>query len=849
AEHYIKANQLDSAAGVFHKMLELDPDNSAMQGRLADLYVRMGKNDEAMETYFRCAQSLRKRGSTDAADESLTRLLTMAPGNASALLMRAQIAVESGNFAGAVRHLENIPNIDSNSEGLSCLLRARLALAQPEEAEPLARKLLVVHDDISGMNLYADWLAARGEFETALRIYSEHSDRVLANSPEKLLNALRTFTERVKENAAALEMVLTLLQKAGEQSQITEVIELLAHALVKKGDLPRARDFYRDLSVLEPQNPVHMQNYRQMVARLGDDPVLRSLTPQEGGKAFMADELDSSAPALEQPLTPQASDAVESALTESELLDSYSLLPKAIATLEAVLPQAPRSARLHQRLATVYARNERFQDAAQSCEILAELYRDAGHGTQAEEYGNLARRYRRQTTVTAGGDAEKEASTVSGDVAPAQQEAVPASSATAGHQPEAAPLEFVIEHTASVLPASPGAEIVLAAEKVELDISDEWQPLPQNEDKADASSIPELAMASDSDVLVEPDEPETSPAAEMLEEIRFYIGQQMWDEAAAVVRKCAALAPGLADLEELKKQIDAAAAAMTTAVGPAVTIEEATAEEVMAEQATASAVETIEAENPEKEALPALEVVPFVPALTSEAPAQASHMSSALESLVSGIEDVIPETINQFAMETAPVAAVAAASVALPANAVEQMPVASVPVQASFQEAVPEVSTAVATTVPMPGDVLSEMFEEFREEAEHGTSDNEDPESHYSLGVAFREMGLLDEAIGELQKVARNIELRRPFRDTLQVYTLLGQCFLEKGIPEAAVRWYEKALNQTPDAEARVAVHYELGSAHEAAGSRPAALQHFMEVYGSNIDYRDVAERIRVLKS
>ena len=149
----------------------------------------------------------------------------------------------------------------------------------------------------------------------------------------------------------------------------------------------------------------------------------------------------------------------------------------------------------------------------------------------------------------------------------------------------------------------------------------------------------------------------------------------------------------------------------------------------------------------------------------------------------------------------------------------------------------------------VPMNELSQLFEEFKEEAEQGASDNEDPESHYSLGVAFREMGLLDEAIGELQKVARNIEMRRPFRDTLQVYTLLGQCFLEKGVPEAAVRWYEKALTSASDGEARVAVHYELGSAHEAAGSRPAALQHFMEVYGANIDYRDVAERIRVLKS
>jgi len=53
----------------------------------------------------------------------------------------------------------------------------------------------------------------------------------------------------------------------------------------------------------------------------------------------------------------------------------------------------------------------------------------------------------------------------------------------------------------------------------------------------------------------------------------------------------------------------------------------------------------------------------------------------------------------------------------------------------------------------------------------------------------------------------------------------------------------------TIDAETRTALHYELASSYEAAGDKAAALNHFMEVYGSNIDYRDVAERIKTLKS
>ncbi len=146
---------------------------------------------------------------------------------------------------------------------------------------------------------------------------------------------------------------------------------------------------------------------------------------------------------------------------------------------------------------------------------------------------------------------------------------------------------------------------------------------------------------------------------------------------------------------------------------------------------------------------------------------------------------------------------------------------------------------------------LSEMFGELKHELEEDiAAGDDDPETHYNMGVAFREMGLLDEAITELQKVCTSIDRGHAFPQTIQTYTWLAQCFLDKGVPDAAIRWYEKALNIPGiDNEARVAINYELGSACERAEDKPAALRHFTYVYGANIDYRDVAERIQALKS
>jgi len=144
--------------------------------------------------------------------------------------------------------------------------------------------------------------------------------------------------------------------------------------------------------------------------------------------------------------------------------------------------------------------------------------------------------------------------------------------------------------------------------------------------------------------------------------------------------------------------------------------------------------------------------------------------------------------------------------------------------------------------------MLTDLLDELKEGGEEPIEDS-DPETHYNLGVAFREMGLLDEAIGELQKVCHAIESGKPFSQVMQAYTWLAQCLVDKGAPQAAIRWYERALRVSGIAEdSRLAVHYDMANAFEAAGNRKAALDNFMEVYGSNIDYRDVAERIRGLR-
>ncbi len=143
---------------------------------------------------------------------------------------------------------------------------------------------------------------------------------------------------------------------------------------------------------------------------------------------------------------------------------------------------------------------------------------------------------------------------------------------------------------------------------------------------------------------------------------------------------------------------------------------------------------------------------------------------------------------------------------------------------------------------------LGEVFEEFRAELGEMGAEKEDLETHYNLGIAYREMGLLEEAIGEFQRVAKAIDKGQSFHYAMQCCTLLGLAFMEKGQPGIAVIWYERALH-TPglDQESILALRYDLGVAQQQAGEEAAALESFSQVYATYIDYRDVAERIAAL--
>jgi tetratricopeptide (TPR) repeat protein len=795
AEEFLRAGELEQAVRIFQKTLEMDPENVAMKVRLAEVYVRLKKKTEAWRIFSEAADLLRERGSLDAAEDILQRMLTLDPGNSYALLLRGKNALEAGDTAGAIPHFEKVADLDSHPDGLRALMKAYLQAGRLAEAGGLASKLLTVHNDLQAISGYADSLIQAGAHEEALRVYHMNAERLLSADPAKTLEHLHTIIGHVRENTQALETLLELLQKAGDTTHISEVSELLAHACVQAGDLERARDLYLQLATVEPQNQMHTRNYQQVVAKLSGASQERPITLEEG--ASLVDELEATAPVIDQHYPDKVAIAVRAALTDAELFVSYNMPGKALGPLMAALPLAPRDVRLNQRLASLHTRAERFAEAAVCCRTLEGVYSAAGHSEEADRYAELAGKYEgRSNTSVAPAVA----------VMPSSPWPVLGKSESTGLM-ESEPVE------------APSFKLEPAGE---IDLSEEWEGALGG----DEAVAPATAAAS------------SEAIAETIEEVQFYLKHSMGEQARAAMVRLEAMTQDDAQLAAVRAELEAADPASATA--PPKPLAEVESAEVPEEAPEVAEVTQDTAHEPSlgefvadlEAELPEDFMAPAEPPAAGAAPFPAPPPEPALRSVAASAAAFAPAAVSPVREKPAPapVPAFAAAASSAPP---------------------PAFSASAAQAPADAGAALCDIFDELKSDLEEGAAPaEEDPENHYNLGVAFREMGLIDEAIGELQKVCQAVDRGVPFSQTMQAYTWLASCFLDKGVPEAALRWFERALKlPSIDEEARVALHYELASAYEQAQNKKAALAHFLEVYGANIDYRDVAERIRVLKS
>ncbi|HEX9345884.1 MAG TPA: tetratricopeptide repeat protein [Candidatus Acidoferrum sp.] len=846
AEIHLKNNRQPEAVGLLKKLLLAEPDNLRIQIRLADLYQAMGQTREAIEAYVSASQRAVARGDHGESEKLADKALKLEPNNLAAVIVKARSYSSQGNLTKAAQLLEQAADLEKGGEQTELLLDLYLKNSDWDQASALAHRVFEADEKNFGpMQKVVELLLQSGNGEKAMEILEKSRLPMIdAGEHEVVGKLLNELAAAMPGSIKPLEWLVELYGRTSDSFRLPDALAHLGDALVADHEWERAKKTFEQLLDREPESDSAKRKLNGVLRKMGllapgpaeELPVenLRAEIPKPPAPKLPVEEEESAPEIAVKPAVTSSEPALDDetqrfiaqSLTDVDLFASYGLTQKAIGLLEAILRRAPRHTPTLEKLLDFVLGAGDDRRTAELAAKLEQIHGETGDKRSSERFGELRRRFQRAAGLT-----DEELTSAIPPPRPAAPEAA---------EPEPADVlipEIAAEPVPAPAPASPvekarpepvGVSASPAeADVQEVDLSDEWATILEE------SRHNEAAVEAPAPVSAKPvagPKRHTEPG----EVEEFQIGEESPivspdDVPAVAAFDVAQDAPAV----PRKPESVAEESAKTPAAGKP--------KEKPAAKAPQKPPETSEPEfELEQEYELVLEAEPLVPAYDQRPP----------ETPIAP-----PEPVGQNAAPAPPAGSGFASDQFLAdlASEIDQLGIDGL--APGFSGTMPNAQPAsVAKPQADPAQSgesgpLKEVFDEFRAELGEMGAEDEDLETHYSLGIAFREMGLLEEAISEFQKVAQASERGRAFRYTMQCCTLLGLAFMEKGQPAIAAIWYERAL-KTPgnDPESTLALRYDLGVAQESAGEPEAALKNFSQVYAMNIDYRDVAERIAALQ-
>jgi tetratricopeptide (TPR) repeat protein len=897
-DEYIKRGKMRDAGDVLKKMADIDPADLKVRSKLADLYMRDGSTAKAIEEHVAIADELTKKGHLSEALQVLEKGLKLDPKSQKLRGELARIHVVQKNFEKAAQYLEVIVRESpDDAQMLFRLGEAYVGSKKIEEAESIFKRLLEIdpNDQDAHVQMGRVYLL-RGNPDGAFDEFLPVVDRLLGRKEgDKAAALLQQVTQKNAGHIKTLSKLAEVFRMLKKDQAVVQTYGQLTEAYINQGQLEQAVGILEILVGMEPQNQQYktkLEFVRQKqksgapaaaptpVADVEEDlefdtaPAPARSEPAFTG--FAAEDMEEAPAAAAAParpvveisgaLTDEDKEFIDEHLAEGKVFRKYGLVDKSADQFEAIIARFPDHVEARQEMRDVHREKGQNVKAAEQCLALAEIHRLKDDHEAASAF-------------------EEEARSLAPEIAPAAPVAAPAPAPEP--EPEAVPELDEAEEVALAAPEpeedisvsvdleEAGIEEPEAAEAelpaLDLGVEDAGEEMPARfveeapEPEAEAAPPPEpeppalaeleeeLTLGGPQEELPAPEPPPPPPPAaaplkaapakaapapsglpvdlqKVLDEVESYISLGFVDDAKDALQEVMAKYPGH---PAIQKKVESLGLQL--------------AEEVPEEEAQPEAPAE-QAEAPEMEAAPppAEAEAPPAPELDFEEEAPLPSAREPEPELGLGLDEPVPPPVEEPLAELGLPEA--------PSREPESEPVAAAPeaggidlgaelqdlfgAQAAVEEATPE---AAGTDLGDSG--LEEIFREFKKGVDKQLG-KEDYDTRYNLGIAYKEMGLIDEAIGEFQLAAKD-----PNR-VLECASMLGICFMDKGMPKLAVKWFEKGL-QAPGRkdEEYMALRYDLAAAHEAAGDTQQALSLFSELYGQDTSFRDVATKVRELKA
>jgi tetratricopeptide (TPR) repeat protein len=851
ADYYIKHADVESAIGIYHKIAELDPQSVNVHIKLADLYSQHNQTAEALREYDRVGRMLLKRGLAAEAVQVFRKALKIDAGSVDLAESLVDALIEEADYDNAVQIVQTA--LESNRENPKLialqgriqlakgdLVGARITLEQGLRSNPSDS---TIREALTGVHLRNE------DFDRALELIQP---MVAVGETRAAIDLLNRVLKARPDHAGALEVLASAWRREGDDAHTNSTLSRLAKVHLDSQDYERAEPVLRELMARDSTNPHHREQLEGLLRDTGQasmespaavpppEPPPAVAPPQDEQPEFLTRpavdvpapaplpdeeielEIDFAEEALEvdlpepQPTAKKLSPAVDlmdeaereardlatEHVTEAEVFAKYGLTEKAVEHLQAALELVPEFAPAYERLLTIYMNEGDATLVRETANAFVGILREKGEIEKADrvEQDVWSRGFSTDTpapgapppappveaaeedeeSVEIPADIDEAFSGITSELHPA--EVAPAAEEEAPAEEPEVEVEFDLDAFEDVPVAETAAE-PLPEETI--------PPVPQPEPETFFTYESEAAIEEPADLEEESAYSEGTPSIEDLGELDFYIEQELFDEAGNKLRAMIAQYPQSPELQIRSARLDAGRSRAASPPPPQIILDTSSSPP---EPPSLSAGEI------DKElhfTFPEEEVAAPPPPQPPAAPVDEEDLFAAEDNffdLASELEDELEE---------------------------------------DTQEEAPPIDDEQS---------LEQIFREFKKGVEQQL-DSEDYDTHYNLGIAYKEMGLIDEAIGEFQLASKD-----PKR-AIDGCSMLGLCFLEKGMPQLAIKWYTKGLEMPEISdEEHLGLLYDLGSAYLEVGDTENAHKAFVEVYGINSKYRDVVNRIKQLE-
>lgn len=755
AEHCLRAGQQKQALAIYQKIADLDPENTAIQLKLAEAYLRENQTGQAYEAFVAAASEVQRQGKYDEALEIYLKALKVSPESQGALNSVVNLYIQRGETRRAADLIvQMLQTQQGNAELLTLLGRIYQSAGNLEEAEEALTQ--AVKSDPSRYQYLLDLaeIALRnGDFERALH----QVDRVLEclyerREEEKAIAIMHEILARDPGCFGALERLAAIFSRIREDHNLIDTLNSLADAAIRKGEDEVAIKALVQLVQLEPDEIRHRRRLRSL--GLGDEEV------QQMGDALPTMQPPAPGAETDEELQPQT----EATFSEISVADG------------------------------THSKNQ--ESSVQSD------YREApGFAESACEQGGL----KSWNGMSASGfDAVQE----------------------------------------------------------EIDLSDDFQneivsnPLVSGDSLSEASSAPPITFSA---AVTEPPVAEVMGTEiqaseqlknsgglnlnEELESIDFYLTQEMFDVARHTLETLERYFPDDPEVNVRRLRLDQAAGGGNTS----------------ASNDSAASAHLIQSQPDETEEAEHIVILsPMTGDQLQESGSAPHHLTGSAESFAVAEQDGAIAVTSITTNSSAPQAGSPLADLL---NDLSYLQFDLAPGTAVNESATEKPTPATPDAHPVQGTAsdtesslndLFSLFDEFRAGAEQETG-AEDFETHYNLGLAYKDMEMYDEAVEEFQQAWKAVSSNptaEARQNQLLSCSMLGFCFSQKNLPRLAVMWLKRGLEVSGRTEDEYqALRYDLATACEAMGDLKGACDVLSEVYAIDVHYRGVSEKLQSVQA